>query len=47
MDYKKAFYSKLEECYLGAKIKAYEKAHTAQKIHKAIQVTHKAVLAIF
>lgn len=30
MDYKKAFYSKLEECYLGAKIKAYEKAHTAQ-----------------
>ncbi|WP_304210993.1 site-specific DNA-methyltransferase [Helicobacter canis] len=30
MDYKKAFYSKLEECYLGAKIKAYEKANTAQ-----------------
>ena len=30
MDYKKTFYSKLEECYLGAKIKAYEKANTAQ-----------------
>ena len=30
MDYKKAFYSKLEECYLGAKIKAYERANTAQ-----------------
>lgn len=30
MDYKKAFYSKLEECYLGAKIKAYEKANTPQ-----------------
>ena len=30
MDYKKAFYSKLEECYLGAKIQAYEKAYTTQ-----------------
>lgn len=30
MDYKKAFYSKLEECYLGAKIQAYEKANTPQ-----------------
>lgn len=30
MDYKKAFYSKLEECYLGAKIKAYERANTPQ-----------------
>ncbi|MCI5968376.1 MAG: site-specific DNA-methyltransferase, partial [Helicobacter sp.] len=30
MDYKKAFYSKLEECYLGAKIKAYENANAAQ-----------------
>lgn len=30
MDYKKAFYSKLEECYLGAKIKAYEKANITQ-----------------
>ncbi|STO96882.1 site-specific DNA-methyltransferase [Helicobacter canis] len=30
MDYKKAFYSRLEECYLGAKIKVYEKANTAQ-----------------
>ena len=34
MDYKKAFYSKLEECYLGAKIKAYEKAHTAQNTQR-------------
>ncbi len=37
MDYKKAFYSKLEECYLGAKIKAYEKAHTAQSTTSNIQ----------
>ena len=36
MDYKKAFYSKLEECYLGAKIKAYEKANTAQNTQSSI-----------
>lgn len=37
MDYKKAFYSKLEECYLGAKIKAYERANTAQSTTSNIQ----------
>lgn len=30
MNYKQAFYSKLEECYLGAKIKEYEKGNAAQ-----------------
>lgn len=39
MDYKKAFYSKLEECYLGAKIKAYEKANTAQNTQSSISNT--------
>lgn len=39
MDYKKAFYSKLEECYLGAKIKAYEKANTAQNTQSSTSNT--------
>ena len=31
MDYKKAFYSKLEDCYLGAKVKEVEQAKEANK----------------
>lgn len=31
MDYKKAFYSKLEDCYLGAKIKQANKDKSANK----------------
>ncbi|WP_300691876.1 MULTISPECIES: site-specific DNA-methyltransferase [Helicobacter] len=30
MDYKKAFYSKLEDCYLGAKIKDFEEGNIAK-----------------
>lgn len=30
MDYKKAFYSKLEDCYLGVKIKDFHKGNTAK-----------------
>ncbi len=30
MDYKKAFYSKLEDCYLGVKIKDFEEGNIAK-----------------
>ncbi|WP_156938082.1 hypothetical protein [Helicobacter rodentium] len=30
MDYKKAFYSKLEDCYLGVKIKDFHQGNIAK-----------------